>query len=227
MDKIVNLISRMQQIECLVILFKLVLVVLLAGIIGWEREAWNKPAGLRTHILLGVSAVLISCIGIKVSETTNADISRLPAQLLSGIGFLGAGTILRDGHDIKGLTTATTLLTVTAIGLCIGMGCYILGILGTAVIYIVLSYSHILSDRLEKFPFIKLIVTCGSPKETIDEVKEILESDKMDISKIDIQNNGKKSYIEVEGKTEANIDKNKILSSLLKIEDVNGVDFIK
>lgn len=76
---------------------KLVLGFILAGIIGLERSSWSKPAGFRTHSLVGISAVLIMLCGEYMSREYNIDPSRIPAQLLSGIGFIGAGTILRDG----------------------------------------------------------------------------------------------------------------------------------
>ena len=76
---------------------------ILAGIIGLERSSWNKPAGFRTHSLVWMSAVLIMLCGEYMSKEYNIDPSRIPAQLLSGIGFIGAGTILRDGFNVKGL----------------------------------------------------------------------------------------------------------------------------
>ena len=87
--------------------FKLILGFFLAGIIGLERSAWNKPAGFRTHALLGISSVLIMLCGEYIAQKYNADPTRIPAQLLSGIGFIGAGTILRDGFNVKGLTNAS------------------------------------------------------------------------------------------------------------------------
>ena len=100
---------------------------MLAGFIGAERESVNKPAGFKTHSLIGVSAVLIMLCGEYLSNNYSVDASRIPAQLLSGIGFIGAGTILRDGFNVKGLTTASSLLAVTCIGLSIGAGFYIGG----------------------------------------------------------------------------------------------------
>ena len=128
---------------------KLVLIVILSGIVGYERESWNKPAGFRTHVLVGISAVLVMICGQYLSEKSGADPTRIPAQLLSGIGFLGAGTILRDGFNVKGLTTAAGLLAITCIGLFVGAGYYLGAIIATAVVYVVLSYSHILSTKLE------------------------------------------------------------------------------
>ena len=109
------------------IVLKFILITALAGIIGYEREHSSKPAGLRTHILVGISSVLVMICGIEISNTygTN-DPSRMPAQLLSGIGFIGAGTILSNGFKVKGLTTASGLLAVTCIGLTVGAGLYMI-----------------------------------------------------------------------------------------------------
>ena len=123
-------------------LIKLILGFLLSGIIGAERESLNKPAGFKTHSLIGVSSVLVMLCGEYMSMTSNTDVSRIPAQLLSGIGFIGAGTILRDGLNVKGLTTAASLLAVTCIGLSIGAGFYLGGIITTIIVYFILSHSH-------------------------------------------------------------------------------------
>jgi len=123
-------------------IIRLLLGFTLAGIIGSERQSLNKPAGFKTHSLIGISSVLVMLCGQYLSLNTDADISRIPAQLLSGIGFIGAGTILRDGFTVKGLTTAASLLAVTCIGLCIGAGFYLGGIVATILCYFILSQSH-------------------------------------------------------------------------------------
>ena len=128
-------------------IIKLILGFVLAGIIGLERSSWNKPAGFRTHSLVGLSAVLIMLCGEYMSKEYNIDPSRIPAQLLSGIGFIGAGTILRDGFNVKGLTTAAGLLAVTCVGLSIGAGFYLGGIMTTLI---AVSYTHLtLPTKLE------------------------------------------------------------------------------
>ena len=99
--------------------------------IGMERSSWNKPAGFRTHTLLGISAVLVVLCGEALGQKYNVDPFRIAAQFLSGIGFIGAGTILRDGFNVKGLTTASGLLTVSCIGLCVGTGFYLGSIVAT------------------------------------------------------------------------------------------------
>ena len=125
--------------------FKLILIVILAGIVGYERESWKKPAGFRTYILVAISSVLVMECGNRLYSDIGADPTRIPAQLLSGIGFLGAGTILVTSKNrIKGLTTAAALLAVTCIGLVVGAGFYMSAVIATFVVYCVLSYSHIL-----------------------------------------------------------------------------------
>lgn len=128
--------------EYTVIILKIVLAVLLGGLIGLERESVNRPAGFRTHILVCVGAALVMIISEEIynqySGLTNADPARLGAQVISGIGFLGAGTIIKDGVTVKGLTTAATLWTVSCIGLAIGGGYYAAAIITSIIVYIVL-----------------------------------------------------------------------------------------
>ena len=122
-------------------IIRLLLGFILAGIIGSQRESLNKPAGFKTHSLIGVSSVLIMLCGEYLNIYWDGDPSRIPAQLLSGIGFIGAGTILRDGFNVKGLTTASGLLCISCIGLCVGAGAYIIAFIATMVTYFMISYS--------------------------------------------------------------------------------------
>lgn len=154
---------------------RLILGFILAGIIGLERSSWNKPAGFRTHALVGISAVLVMLCGEYMSSKYNIDPSRIPAQLLSGIGFLGAGTILRNGANVKGLTTAASLLSVTCIGLIIGAGFYILGIISTIIIYFILSYSYVLFSKLDHFSIFEIEITLKTKKtELVKSIENIL-----------------------------------------------------
>ena len=93
MDVIIDGFHNLMEVSEFQTLFKLVLIAILAGIIGYERESWKKPAGFRTYVLVGISAVLVMICGDLLYEELGADPTRIPAQLLSGIGFIGAGTI--------------------------------------------------------------------------------------------------------------------------------------
>lgn len=122
-------------------LVKLGLATILSGIIGFEREHSHRPAGFRTHILVAVGSALVMLTSVYISKDEGmvTDVTRMSAQVLSGIGFLGAGTILREGFSVKGLTTAASLWAVACIGIAVGSG-YIAGALvATFVIYLTLN----------------------------------------------------------------------------------------
>lgn len=123
-------------------IWKLGLAALLSGIIGFEREHSHRPAGFRTHILVAIGSALVMLTSVYVGlryEQMSVDITRMSGQVVSGIGFLGAGTILREGFSVKGLTTAASLWAVSCIGIAVGAG-YIAGaIIATVVIYLTLN----------------------------------------------------------------------------------------
>jgi putative Mg2+ transporter-C (MgtC) family protein len=126
---------------------RLGLATILGGIIGSEREHSHRPAGLRTHILVCVGSALVMCTSAYIfsyyqdvfQAKSVPDPARLGAQVISGIGFLGAGTILREGFSVKGLTTAASLWTVSCIGLAVGIGFWPGALLATGAIYLTLN----------------------------------------------------------------------------------------
>ncbi len=126
------------------IIFKLTLACILGGMIGLERESLNRPAGLRTYTLVCVGSALAMLVSLDMyfsfSHTVNADPGRIAAQVISGIGFLGAGTIMREGATVRGLTTAAGLWVVACIGLAVGAGLYVPAIATTVLILFVLIY---------------------------------------------------------------------------------------
>lgn len=208
-------------------IFKIILIVLLSGIIGMERSTWNKPAGFRTHALLGISAVLVVLCGEALAQKYNVDPFRIAAQFLSGIGFLGAGTILRDGFNVKGLTTASGLLTVSCIGLCVGAGFYLGAIVATILAYLILSYAYVFSDRLDHFDVLDLeLDTNENIKDFIPEVEKFLDKHELEIKQIkDITDNDKK-YNSLKLICKYNnkmITKNKIITKLTTLPDVTNV----
>lgn len=163
---------------------RLLLGFLLAGIIGSQREAENKPAGFKTHSLIGLSAVLIMLCGKYYSEISSSDASRIPAQLLSGIGFIGAGTILRDGFTVKGLTTSASLLAVTCIGLSVGAGFYLGAIFSTIIVYFILSGAYTFSNSLDHYTNTTLHLKVENFANTILAIQNILNDHDIQIKKI-------------------------------------------
>jgi putative Mg2+ transporter-C (MgtC) family protein len=118
------------------IVARLTLAAVCSAAVGFEREAAQKAAGLRTHTLVGVGAATFTIVSIVGFE--GADQSRVAAQIVTGIGFLGAGAIFREGAFVKGLTTAAGLWAVAALGLAAGAGSYPLVYIGTTVVLVVL-----------------------------------------------------------------------------------------
>ena len=224
MENIVAGFNAIMEINEFHTFFKLILIILLSGFVGYERETWNKPAGFRTHVLVGISAVLVMICGDYLYEKTGADPTRIPAQLLSGIGFLGAGTILRDGFNVKGLTTAASLLAVTCIGLSVGAGYYLGAIIATAVVYAVLSYSHVLSDRLEHYNYLDLDIRADRPKEVLDSVKNLLTKNKLEIVKMKLLGNDEDNqHIKIMVKYKKSLNTNNIVSEIMKLDTVKEV----
>lgn len=126
---------RVLHLELLV---QLLLAVLLGGAIGIERELKGKPAGLRTNILICMGAVLFTSLSVQVSQG-RGDPGRIAAQILTGVGFIGAGTILHTRGAVTGLTSAATIWVVTAIGIALGSGAYTDALGATVLVMLVLA----------------------------------------------------------------------------------------
>lgn len=125
------------------ITFRTLLAMFIGGLIGWERESTHRPAGLRTHMLVAVGSCAIMQLGAfnatHIGAEFNVDPSRLGAQVISGIGFLGAGTIIKEGTTIKGLTTAASLWVVACLGLAVGSGAYAISVIGFVSVILTLT----------------------------------------------------------------------------------------
>lgn len=115
---------------------RIAVAAVLSGLIGYEREFRGKPAGLRTHALVGIGAAIFTVVGMVGFE--GADASRVAAQIVTGVGFLGAGAIFRSGDGVEGLTTAAGLWAVAAIGMASGAGAWVPAVVGTVAALIVM-----------------------------------------------------------------------------------------
>lgn len=158
--------AAIQLLE-LKVAFKLVVALVLGAAIGFEREQAGKPAGLRTNLLICVGAALLTDISLAAvnfasgtADGSMADPGRIAAQIVSGIGFIGAGTILVNRGNVLGLTTAATLWVVAAIGMAVGMGNYVAAIGTTILVLVALTLLGRLEARfLEHTHFLIEITT--------------------------------------------------------------------
>ncbi|MDP2941010.1 MAG: MgtC/SapB family protein [Candidatus Omnitrophota bacterium] len=132
------------------IILRLVLSVFLSGLIGLERQVHRRSAGLRTHILVCLGSCLIMLTSLYVfdiySGITNIDPARIAAGVVTGIGFLGAGTIIREREEIRGLTTAASLWLVAGIGLAVGIGFILASVVTTFLAVVVLMFLRYMED---------------------------------------------------------------------------------
>lgn len=131
---------------------QLVLATILGGFVGLERELSKKAAGLRTFALVSLGAAFFTIISVSVAGQFSSpqvfDISKIPSQIVLGIGFIGGGLIIFHGSQIKGLTTAAGLWVAAAIGMAVGFKMYLLSIFATALVVLVFVVFWIIEDRL-------------------------------------------------------------------------------
>jgi putative Mg2+ transporter-C (MgtC) family protein len=162
---------------------KLTLAFLIGAAIGTERELHFRPAGLRTHMLVILGATLIMHLNVILAINNPViDPARMGAQIVSGIGFLGAGTIIREGNSITGLTTAASLWTIAAIGIGIGMGAYIESVLAALFTLLILILVTFVDKKLKvirlKKEYMYLTLKSG---QDINTFKDMVTRNNLDI----------------------------------------------
>jgi putative Mg2+ transporter-C (MgtC) family protein len=157
-------------------LFRLLLAVLLGGIIGLERELKHRPAGLRTNMFICFGSAMFTLLSYELSG--GHEPTRIAAQIIPGIGFIGAGSILHARGLVNGLTTAATLFVVASVGMAVGGGLYVTAIFATLVVLLVLYALGRFEDtfNLKIFSF-GYEVTAKTSEELITEVNSLLEAD--------------------------------------------------
>lgn len=131
---------RSDLFEFFSFIIRMLVAAFCGAIVGLERQQEHKPAGARTLSLVSMGSALFMIISLAMTQNLMIDASRIPAQIVTGIGFLGAGAIIREKGSVRGLTTAAGVWIVSAIGMAIGMGMYLEGIFATFVSYLILGW---------------------------------------------------------------------------------------
>jgi putative Mg2+ transporter-C (MgtC) family protein len=177
---------------------RLIVAAALGGLIGAEREIHGHPAGIRTHMLVALGSALFTVLsihGFGQGPGSGIDPTRIAAQIVTGIGFLGAGAILKDGVVIRGLTTAASLWATAAVGLATGAGEYVIALVSAAVILVSLWPINALAERLHgtTLPEIQLRLSLQRV-DLLGEISAVLASHKVEIGSIGTQRVGKDEF---------------------------------
>src|SRR6266566_4741175 len=181
------------------LVFRMLVAAVLGAAIGLEREIHEHPAGMRTHLLVALGSAIFTELSIYGFGTgpgsPSIDTSRVAAQVVSGIGFLGAGAILKYGTSIRGLTTAASLWAAAAIGMAVGAGSWIVAVVGAAIILFSLWPLNSVIARLrpQGTREVRLRLHAGR-LEVLGEVTRLLAARRIEIGEINSQRLGKANY---------------------------------
>ena len=217
---------------------RLVLSCILGGIIGYERQSRRKSAGLRTNVLVCLGSCLIMVMSVEmyqeVEGKTNADPARLAAQVVSGIGFLGAGAIMKEGLSVTGLTTAACLWVVAGVGLAVGAGFYAGALISTALVFVTLGSLSRLDDWVDHEKNLSLnIHTVDRPGQLmrisrcLEDLQLRVRGVKVKADEDEVDDSGEKSmYIDLEIFNKQSIKSIIIVDAVRQIDGVIRVDVV-
>jgi putative Mg2+ transporter-C (MgtC) family protein len=206
---------------------------MLGGLIGFEREISDQPAGFRTHILVALGAALFTMAGATAfglpegSSLIRYDPTRVAAQVVTGIGFLGAGAILRHGLNVRGLTTAASLWVTAAVGTAVGLG-YWSAAVATAIATLLALFAL---KRLEGVVFSRLrgrsnLTLAVGPELRLSEVNTVLEHLQVRVIGFTLEERQRgERFLEAEVRLPSGIDPDVVTQELFHVEGVRGVDW--
>lgn len=209
-----------------IVLQRLLVITLIAGAIGYERERHGRAAGFRTHILVGIGSCLVMLTGLYLPQTAggswNVDPTRMASQVISGIGFLGAGTILRFRTSVRGLTTAASLWAVGGVGLAVGAG-FIHGAVVTGLIVIIVMFALAPLERAMRKDWYQTlsIETVGSAH-ALAQIRKLLAKHDIEIRDLDIteRKDSDRVRLELQVKLLPDQSREAIVGQLLRLEHV-------
>jgi putative Mg2+ transporter-C (MgtC) family protein len=215
------------------IILRILVAAVLGGVVGFERERNNQTAGLRTHIILVVGATLAMTLSINIAMefrplVPNGDPARLAAQVISGIGFLGVGAIIRYGPNIKGLTTATSMWSMAVVGLAVGSGYILAAAFTTGLLLVTLNVINFLEKRFIKPKLIsRLVVTMTDRREILTKLRAVIEKHATISPGLSIQKDlqRKRSKLSVTFKLKEGQSIDELLSDLTQMDDIRSIKF--
>ncbi len=187
------------------VLGKLFIAAILGGVIGWERHRRGRPAGLRTHLLVCIGVTLMMLVSEHIfikyqahghNSVLRIDPARIAAQVVTGIGFLGAGTIMRSKASISGLTTAASLWVVAGIGLAVGSGFILPAIFATIIAIAILTLNSFVEKKMKRDRYRTIKMLIDGQGHFLDEITQILKTHSVKLKNYKFKNNIQDNEIE-------------------------------
>ncbi|CDQ41451.1 MULTISPECIES: MgtC/SapB family protein [Virgibacillus] len=217
------------------IMTRVLIALVLSGLIGFEREIKNHSAGFRTHILVGVGSCLMMLLSLFGFESfmeeydqVQFDPARIPSYVISGIGFLGAGTIIVYGGTIRGLTTAASIWTVAGLGLVVGAGMYAAAVFTTLIILLSLIFLNNFERLFRRGGSSNLIQIVTLPGLHVNEVVAAFEKFNLTIKEVEIikiENDLRNIFIKIEKKPD--LDRISLFEEISKVDHVKNITELK
>jgi len=209
---------------------KLLVAAILGGVVGLERESLNRPAGFRTHILVCMGSALIMMVSIDLFKVyhgqTAVDPGRIAAQVVSGIGFLGAGTIMHEGATVRGLTTAASLWVIAGIGLAVGAGLFLPAAATAGLVLLTLVFlARLDAGLLGRHQFHTLQLTVADRPGQLGRLGVLLGDRGVNIKNISMRPSAQAGYLDMElsVRLPSTLDHNALVQELLAMDGVYGL----
>ncbi len=217
-------------LSLMVVFQRLIIITLITGIVGYERERRGRAAGFRTHMLVGLGSCLVMLTGLYLKEelggTVPFDPSRMAAQVVSGIGFLGAGTILRFGTSVRGLTTAASLWAVGGIGIAVGAGFLSGALIASAIVVIALFGLSRLEQSMRREWYYLLCVDGSDSNQLLNQIRKVLETfESVEISDFTVKEmeDAERKRIELSVKLPSVRTQDAIVQKLMRVQGIQRV----
>ena len=212
------------MIENSEIVLRLITALVFGGIIGLERQYHDKPAGFATNTLICVGSAVFALLSILSAYYLGGDPARIAAQIVAGVGFLGAGSILRDGNKISGLTTAAGIWLVAAVGMAVGYGHYFIGAVATGC---VLGLQLFVRKLMNTFDYVQLYdsltIRCTPNWKIVEKIKSVFKNNDAEIIKEEVYKENGLLVLKMVVNMSASKYQN-IVKELAPLEDVKSID---
>lgn len=215
-------------------MFRLLFASFLSGLIGIEREIHGRSAGFRTHLLVGVATCLMMIIseyffekygGLSSNIAVRMDPARVAAQIITGIGFLGAGVIIKSGQIVRGLTTAACLWMVAGVGMAVGIGLYAPAVMVAVLSMFNLVFLKQIERLIKKDHSCTLVIHSSTVKENQEDLKSIIQNNRMHIAngRIEKDTTTGNSRYEYIVSTNKDFDQEALIGAFLELPDIQKV----